>query len=440
VSTPRTLTLPDGVTRVDVATSRGSFAALTAGPVDAAAPVVVLVPGWTGSKEDFATLLPELAASGRRVVAFDQRGQFETPGDDNESSYAMGELAADLGAVCCAVSPVAVDLVGHSFGGLVAARAVIDDPSQVNSLVMLCSGPGALPADRHGDLHRLVQALSSSGPEATWQAMRERERLSGVTMPPAEVEAWLRQRFLQTHPVALAAKTRHLTSAEDCRTELRERPTPVLVMAGEHDDGWPVQVQADMAALIGATLVVLAGLGHSPAVEDPAATAEHLLRFWDSWTPGADDTWLTLTEASSEVTRARHLVRDRYERLLPPERLYQAELLTSELVTNALVHAQPPATLHAALRGGNLLVVVSDSGGGSVIEPRANHGRGLPIVAAFAQRFGAWTHADGTSAWFWLPVDHASEPELPSTTGDGSSAAQGRAGGPISIPAGHDSR
>lgn len=440
MSTPRTLTLPHGVTRVDVTTSRGSFAALTAGPADAHAPVVLLVPGWTGSKEDFVALLPQVAATGRRVVAVDQRGQYETTGSDHESDYTLGELAADLRAVATAVSPAPVDLVGHSFGGLVAARAVIDDPTWVNSLVLLCSGPGALPADRHADLNDLVRALSSLGPEATWRGMRERERLSGVDMPSADIEAWLRERFLRTHPVALAAKTRHLTSAEDYAEQLRERPTPVLVMAGELDDGWPLQVQTDAAAAIGAELSVLPGLGHSPAVEDPALTAEHLLHFWAHWEPDATDERTILSEASSEVTRARHLIRDRFARLLSPERLYEAELLTSELVTNALVHARPPVTLHTAVRGGHLLVVVGDCGGGPAIEPRANHGRGLPIVAAFARRFGAWTQASGTSAWFWLPVDHSSEAEPRPRSRDGSNAAHGWAAGPISIPSGHESR
>ena len=35
---------------------------------------VLLVPGYTGSKEDFIALLGPLAAAGRRVVAVDLRG------------------------------------------------------------------------------------------------------------------------------------------------------------------------------------------------------------------------------------------------------------------------------------------------------------------------------------------------------------------------------
>ena len=42
---------------------------------------VLLVPGYTGSKEDFIAVLAPLAAAGHEVLAIDQRGQYESPGD-----------------------------------------------------------------------------------------------------------------------------------------------------------------------------------------------------------------------------------------------------------------------------------------------------------------------------------------------------------------------
>ena len=75
------LQLPDGVRRVTVETIRGSFAALEALPstgVTERRPAL-LIPGYTGSKEDFLPVLGPLAAAGRRVVAIDMRGQYESP-------------------------------------------------------------------------------------------------------------------------------------------------------------------------------------------------------------------------------------------------------------------------------------------------------------------------------------------------------------------------
>src|SRR6195952_215998 len=57
---------------------------------------VLMVAGYTGSKEDFAPLLAPLADAGLRVVAIDQRGQFESPGPDDPGHYTVAELAADV--------------------------------------------------------------------------------------------------------------------------------------------------------------------------------------------------------------------------------------------------------------------------------------------------------------------------------------------------------
>src|SRR5437763_10851727 len=76
----------------------GPLAALDTGPDDASA-TVLLVAGYTGSKEDFAPLLAPLATAGVRAVAVDQRGQYESPGPDDPAAYCVDELAADVLAV-----------------------------------------------------------------------------------------------------------------------------------------------------------------------------------------------------------------------------------------------------------------------------------------------------------------------------------------------------
>src|SRR6266567_2090068 len=117
VSTPPYLTLPFGVQRTELQTSRGAFAALEALPgsgVPERGPAL-LVPGFTGSKEDFIAVLQTLAGAGRRVVALDMRGQYETPGPDEASAYTCAALGADIGAVLESFDDP-VHLVGHSFG------------------------------------------------------------------------------------------------------------------------------------------------------------------------------------------------------------------------------------------------------------------------------------------------------------------------------------
>ena len=53
----------------------------------------LLVPGFTGSKEDFISVLPLLAADGWRVVTYDQRGQYESAGTPEPYTLAYVTLA-----------------------------------------------------------------------------------------------------------------------------------------------------------------------------------------------------------------------------------------------------------------------------------------------------------------------------------------------------------
>jgi len=292
VSTPRTLRLPDCARPVRLATARGERAALVATPAGGVEPAgtAILVPGFTGSKEDFIDVLEPLAAAGYEVVAYDQRGQFESPDDSGDgeplsAATVVEQLASDVVAVAdtvAAESPVHV--VGHSMGGLVARGVALARPDRVASLTLLCSGPSALPAAQQGALQTLVAALDDHSLEQVWQAKAQLDRANGVAEPPAEVQDFLHRRFVANSPAALVAKATMLMEEPDrvdaLAAVLGARGLPALVLVGEDDDAWPVDCQADMARRLGAGLVVIPGAGHSPAVDQPLATAEALLALW----------------------------------------------------------------------------------------------------------------------------------------------------------------
>ena len=231
-----------------------------------------------------------------------------------------------------------------------------------------------------------------------------------------------------------------LIETPDQRDALGNVPTPTLVMTGSLDDGWPVDVQTEFAAAIGAQHIVLDGLGHSPAVEQPTRTGRNLVAFWDSWRPLGRVTSTELSGDSIEVRRARHLVRDIADAVLPAGRRDDAELLTSELVTNALLHGRAPARLDVDVRGGFVIVLVTDSGDGPDRDARVNHGRGLPIVAALAHRCGRWTTDAGSRVWFWIPAGQPRSPSTHVVPSARSRAAHGWAAGPTSTPSGQESR
>lgn len=102
---------------------------------------------------------------------------------------------------------------------------------------------------------------------------------------------------------------------------------------------------------------------------------------------------------------ARTLIRDALAGC-PEETVATAQLLVSELVTNAVLHAGPPFVLGIQLNGHQMRIVVSD---GSAAHPLARpfhddaaDGRGLPLVEVLSSSWGWHLAGLGKSVWFEL--------------------------------------
>ncbi|MER6199923.1 alpha/beta hydrolase [Streptomyces sp. NPDC001586] len=280
MSKPPRLTLPSAARAYLLTTERGGFAVHEAGePVRGTA---LLVPGFTGSKEDFIGLLEPLAAAGYRVVAVDGRGQYESPGPREEAPYALEELAQDVLAQVRVLGSDRVHLVGHSLGGLISRAAVLRDPSPFASLTLLSSGPAAIAEEQQARTKLLVAALEAMGGDmpAIWAAMRAYDPQDAAA-DSAELAEFLRGRWVATVPEQLIVTGRVLISEPDRVEELGRTGLPKLVLSGAVDDAWPVPLLDEMARRLGAERVVVPGTGHSPNAEDPAVTAAALAAFWD---------------------------------------------------------------------------------------------------------------------------------------------------------------
>jgi pimeloyl-ACP methyl ester carboxylesterase len=286
MSTPISLELPEGTRRATVETARGGFAALDALP--AAGPcelgTALLVPGYTGSKEDFIAVLGQLSAAGRRVVAIDLRGQYQTAGPDDPAGYDLAELGADITAVAEATG--ASHLLGHSFGGLVARAAVLDG-YRPSSLTLLSSGPAALPGARAEELHRLLDYLDGTPTadlkgkvaEMWYGSMKRQAVKAGVAAP---IVAFLEERMLANNPTGLITMATQLLKAEDRTDDLAAGSIPTFVLYGEDDNAWPTEQQRDMAARLNAERTCIPAAAHNPNVEAPATTAHALTTFWNA--------------------------------------------------------------------------------------------------------------------------------------------------------------
>ena len=283
MSTPPFVDLPAGVTAARWSARGGEFAVHHTDPGRLVDDWVLLVPGFTGSKEDFIAVLPLLADAGLGAVAYDQRGQFETDGSADPRDYALSALAADLAAVAgCAADALGTSrpprLVGHSFGGLVAQQAVIDDVVRPRSLVLMCTGPGALPASAHPDLERLRAAVAEVDLADIWPQLPA----AGRPMSPAVAE-FVERRWCANHPEHVREVARLLTVQPALTDQLRPAVAtlPAAVVWGSADETWPAAGQRSWADAIGARAFELHGAGHSPNADEPARLVATLLAAWD---------------------------------------------------------------------------------------------------------------------------------------------------------------
>jgi pimeloyl-ACP methyl ester carboxylesterase len=282
---------PHRAERVDLAGPAGALAALRAAPTgEPVGLTALLLPGFTGSKEDFAPLLDPISAAGVGVVTIDLPGQNESPGPTNEAGYqpdALGAIVAEL-IDQLAAEHGRVTLLGHSYGGLVARAAVLAGAS-VAGLTLLDSGPGQLP---DGSRRRVLElgepALRQFGLVV---AQRMREELDATNpdwaAKPPELRAFLRDRMMRTRPEHLLGVGHALRHEPDRVGELakglRASGTPCLVVCGERDDAWSVAAQRNMAERLDADFAVIPNAAHSPNIENPKGLLAALLPTWTAW-------------------------------------------------------------------------------------------------------------------------------------------------------------
>lgn len=271
--------LPEGAIRDVCAAPSGDLARVRLGePIRGR---VVLVPGATGSKEDFFLMMPLLAEAGYRAEAFDLAGHYEShaAGPENldppRPHYDYRLFIDDLFAVL-QDGPGPVHVLGYSFAGLVAQLALAERPELFASLVLLSTPPAA------GQVYRGVKRIGRFSGRTTPHQLAAL-LVWGITnnlnrVPPQRL-AFVRSRFAWTRRsciVDVAAASMHTPDVIDV---VRACAIPKLVAVGAHDL-WPTSQHAAYAAQIDAELAVYS-TGHSPCETAPHQLVRDMLALYD---------------------------------------------------------------------------------------------------------------------------------------------------------------
>jgi 3-oxoadipate enol-lactonase len=222
-----------------------------------------------------------LAARGLRVIRADTRGHGESSAPP--APYTMDDLVADAVAVLDALDIERVHLVGLSLGGMMGFGLGILHPQRVASLVLCDCRADAPPA------------FAAPWDERMQSALRE----GCASLAVSTTERWFGQLFLEAHP-ELARQFRAGVAATpvegfvgcaraiqrlDWLPRVPRIQAPTTLIVGANDGPLP-QAMGDLQKLIpGSVLEVIAGAGHLPNIDQPAAFDAALVRHFERVLP-----------------------------------------------------------------------------------------------------------------------------------------------------------
>lgn len=460
MSTPPFVALPRGVQRTQFSGRFGPLAGLVAGPTGKSRGTALLIPGFTGSKEDFIAALPLMAELGWRAVSFDLRGQFDSPGPDHADAYTMDEFIGDVTNVAEQLrdqAPGRLHLLGHSFGGLVARAAAAHHLQQhldhghhglFDSLTLLSSGPGAVPGELQILARELIAALPHTPLPTIWDVKESGDRANGWSPPDQQVYSFMRKRFVSNNPHALAGKATILVDHRDNIDELAPLIAagglPTLVAYGQDDDRWTPAEQELMAIRLGCRRFMWPRTAHSPAAEHPHWFVSAMDAFWSDTdshhgrsldAPNA----LIITQSSgdrvgvpnletgythgmelrvpveadpSAVSPARRAIMRQLESWGFDDQVDDTAIIVSELVTNAVRYGRAPIELRLTTLPSTIRLEVSDGSAalpvGRIAADDEANGRGIHLIEQLSDSWGTVTTGAGKTVWAELRVTRAS--------------------------------
>jgi pyruvate dehydrogenase E2 component (dihydrolipoamide acetyltransferase) len=255
---------------------------------------VLMIHGLAGWAENWRSIMPAIAASGRRAIAIDLPGfgESERPRSSRHFDPQRPFYAPFVFSLLDALEVGRAHIAGHSLGGAVAYTAAAWCPERTRSLVLIA--PGGLG----GTLARQFRMLTLPGMELFARLWRSpsvtRQVLYACFYDPSTCPDELLQEALRYGPPSVGEMVRALRSSVSLRRGVRDeikRPWlergalyqgPVLVVWGREDAILPVEDAEDARALSPrADVRVLDRCGHFVMAERPRELLEILLPFLD---------------------------------------------------------------------------------------------------------------------------------------------------------------
>jgi pimeloyl-ACP methyl ester carboxylesterase len=266
-------------------------------------PVILTTHGVSenGSYWSRTGVSPRLAEAGYRVVDLDMRGHGRSVPTGEPRGYDVETIAGDIGALADHLGVDRFHLLTHATGGMAGLRYAMHHSDRLLSLMSTDTGSATVPTDQYCDPryddHVYEKIDPSQNPMgAAYEQMSVAEMLRGARQgdggpflnrlnanpDPERCWRWVEEILSVGNPLYYAEFLRSFYDDPNPGVKLlRGIQCPCLVLLGEYDVLFIKPSELLARCIPNVKHVILEGLGHMTAIEDPDRTCGELLSFLD---------------------------------------------------------------------------------------------------------------------------------------------------------------
>jgi pimeloyl-ACP methyl ester carboxylesterase len=238
-------------------------------------PPVFLVHGVGGSGSTWARLIDRLKTE-FTCISYDLRGHGKSP--RSAGAFELDDFVADLEALRKHIGCDRAHVIGHSLGGMIAARYSRHHSDRVISTGLLSTVAGRTDEERTR-AQAVIVAMEREGVASALDLLVPRWFTDDFVRNHPDIVAMRKRQVMEVNPVVYMNAFRLYVETEMAGW-LHEVVTPALVLTGELDPSCSPRHNRFIAArLPKAQLVILDGLRHGILLEAPERVAPPVAEF-----------------------------------------------------------------------------------------------------------------------------------------------------------------
>lgn len=263
--------------------------------VGAGTPIVVLHGGPGMSHDYLASHLIALLADDYRLVFYDQRASGRSTGVADTARLTMAQFVEDLDRLRLELGLERMNVLGHSFGGLLAMCYATEHPNAVGSLVLVDTSPASWAlnfphfrrtvAERlsESDRREMAAITAGAGARGDPQAMTKyfKTMFRAFFHQPAlseQLVLGIDEQWLENNAVTSSHVWASL-GEYDIHEHLPRIQAPTLILHGTFSVISMEGAEAIATRIPRSRLIALRDVGHFPHIEAPMAFATAVKAF-----------------------------------------------------------------------------------------------------------------------------------------------------------------